>query len=220
MCGAGGDESMTEPIYHLAEPADWARSIDTYRPPSVDEEGFVHCSTASQLPRVARADYLDHNSLILLTIDPEGLDDETLVYEDLLGEGEEYPHVYGPLPTSAVIRTDPYLDHLEEGLWLQTRFDREWMDKILHPEFTEVGMSGSKYSRDDAINTPPGDLRPRLPHEDYSVCLIDEDVALVRYVSHDVYDGVERHAHRTSVWVNTNEGWRLRFHQGTPLARG
>jgi uncharacterized protein (DUF952 family) len=211
---------MTEPIYHLAEPADWARSIDTYSPPSIDEEGFVHCSTANQLPAMARANYLDHNGLILLTIDPEGLDDETLVYEDLLGVGEQYPHVYGPLPTSAVIRTDPYLDHLEEGLWLGTRFDREWMDKILHPEFSEVGMSGRKYSRDDAINIPTGDLRPRLPHEDYRVCLIDEDVALVRYISHDMFDGVERHAHRTSVWVNTNEGWRLRFHQGTPLAPG
>ncbi len=213
----GGSEPMTEPIYHLAEPADWARSIDTYSPPSVEAEGFVHCSTGRQLPAVARERYIDHNALILLTIDTEGLDDQTLVYEDLDGGGEQFPHVYGPLPTSAVVQTGPYLTHLEEGLWLETRFDGEWMDKILHPDFSEVGMSGRTYTRDDAVNTPPCDLQARLPHEALRVDLVDEDVALARYISHDTYDGVERHAHRTSVWVNTNEGWRLRFHQGTPL---
>ncbi len=67
------------------------------------------------------------------------------------------------------------------------------------------------------LNTLPGDLQARLPYEAYRVALVDEDVALVSYISHDTYDGVERHAHQTSVWVNTNEGWRLRFHQGTPL---
>lgn len=208
---------MTERIYHLAEPADWARSIDTYCPPSVEAEGFVHCSTAAQLPVVARERYIDHNGLILLTIDPELLDDQTLVYEELHGEGEQFPHVYGPLPTAAVVQTGPYLAHLEEGLWLETRFDREWIDKILHPEFSEVGMSGSTYTRSEVVDTALSDLRARLPHEDYRLNLIDEDVALVRYISHDTHDGTERHAHRTSLWVNTNEGWRLRFHQGTPL---
>lgn len=208
---------MTERIYHLAEPSDWARSVETYSPPSVEVEGFIHCSTADQLPVVARDKYIDHNGLILLTIDPDGLDDETLVFEDSYDDGEEFPHIYGALPCSAVAETGPYLAHLEEGLWLETRFDREWMDKMLHPEFSEVGMSGRTYTRTDAVDTPPGDLQVRLPHEDYRLDLVDEDVALVRYVSHDVYDGVERHAHRTSVWVNTNEGWRLRFHQGTPL---
>lgn len=208
---------MTEPIFHLAHPADWARSTDAYRPPSVEEEGFVHCSTAEQLREVARATYRGQNDLILLTIDPAALDDESLVYEDLYELGQEFPHVYGPLPTSAVTTTGPYLEHLEEGLWLETRFDPEWMDRILHPDFTEIGMSGQVHSRDATVETPPIDLEVSLPHESYRLELIDEDVALVRYVSHDTYDGVERRARRTSVWVNTNEGWRLRFHQGTPL---
>jgi uncharacterized protein (DUF952 family) len=65
---------LTEPIFHLAEPVDWAGSSDTYNPPSVDEEGFVHCSTADQLPGVAHDRFGDHNGLILLTIDPDGRD--------------------------------------------------------------------------------------------------------------------------------------------------
>lgn len=208
----------THPLFHLAEPVAWARSTDVYSPPSVEEEGFVHCSTGNQLPVVARERYLNHNGLILLTIDPEALDHEALVYEDLYGEGEEFPHVYGPLPTSAVVNTGPYLAHLEEGMWRKTRFDRDWMDRMLHPEFTEVGMSGNTYTRKETIDASrPKQFEAHLPLEAYRLELVDEDVAMARYVSHDTTDGVERHAERMSIWVNTNEGWRLRFHQGTPL---
>lgn len=206
---------MAEPIFHLADPGDWARSIDAYAPESVETEGFVHCSVADQLSRVAHDFYIWRNDLVLLTIDPHRLRSGTLVFEDLYDLGDEFPHVYGPLPTSAVVSTGPYLTHLEEGLWLDTRFDPQWMDRMLHPEFTEVAISGRTYTR--AESTAATDLEVSLPHEDYSLELIDEDVALVRYVSHDAVDGVERHAHRTSIWINTNEGWRLRFHQGTPL---
>lgn len=209
---------MTIHIFHLAEPAEWVRSTDVYSPPSVEEEGFVHCSTADQLPVVARERYIDHNGLILLTVDPDALDHETLVYEDVYGEGEEFPHVYGPLPTSAVVNTGPYLAHLEEGMWRDIRFDRDWMDRMLHPEFTEVGMSGNTYTRKETIEaSPPKQFEAHLPLEDYRLELIDEDVAMARYISHATTNGIERHAHRTSLWVNTNEGWRLRFHQGTPL---
>jgi len=212
----GHGEALNESIFHLAEPAEWARSTDTYSPANAEEVGFIHCSTAVQLPKVARELYGDHNALILLTIDPTALDRESLVYEDLDGLGQAFPHVYGPLPTSAVVATGPYLAHLEEGLWLETRFDPEWINRILHPDFEEVGMSGQVYSRDE---TPVvvSKLAAILPHEGYRLELIDEDVALVRYVSHDTSDGVHRHANRTSIWVNTNDGWQLRFHQGTPL---
>lgn len=116
-----------------------------------------------------------------------------------------------------MLETGPYLEHLEEGMWLEPRNDPEWMDRMLHPEFTEVGMSGSTHTRNETVAPPEAVIEVSLPHEGYRMDLIDEDVALVRYVSHDSYAGVERHAQRTSVWINTNDGWRLRFHQGTPL---
>lgn len=214
----GHDGTSSEPIFHLAEPADWARSTDTYTPTGAEGEGFIHFSTARQLPKVARELYGDRNDLILLTIDPTALDDESLVYEDLDGLGQDFPHIYGPLPTSAVVATGPYLAHLEEGLWLETRFDPEWMDRILHADFEEVALSGRVHSRDNTLGNPVSELDVTLPHEHYQLELIDEDVALVRYVSHDTSAGVHRHAHRTSIWLNTNDGWQLRFHQGTPLA--
>lgn len=209
---------MTQPIFHLARPGDWARSTDSYMPPSLEEHGFIHCSTQEQLSRVAHALFADDNDLILLTIAPDDLDNEALVYEDMYDLDEEFPHIYGPLPTSAVVATGPYLTHLEEGLWIpDKRFDRQWMGRILHPDFAEVGTSGQTYTRNEVLDTPRTRLDVRLPHEGYSLELIDEDVALVRYISQDIHDGVERHAHRSSIWINTNEGWQLRFHQGTPL---
>lgn len=209
---------MTEPIYHLASPDDWARSSERYFPPAFEEEGFIHCSTARQLTKVAHELFGDRNDLVLLTIDPDALDDETLVYEDLYGLGEEFPHIYDSLPTSAVRGTGPYLAHLEEGLWLpEKRFDRAWMDRILHAEYSEVGASGRISTREEILDTRPARFQARLPLKGYRLVLIDEDVALAGYISRDVYQAIQRTAHRTSIWVNTNDGWRLRFHQGTPL---
>ncbi len=67
------------------------------------------------------------------------------------------------------------------------------------------------------LDTPAESFTVDLPLEDYRLSLIDEDVALVRYISRVIDEGRPAPAHRTSVWVNTNQGWQLRFHQGTPL---
>lgn len=208
---------MTAPIYHLAEPGDWARSTETYQPSTFAEIGFIHCSEAEQVAPVARNLYRDHNGLILLTIDPSGIPEGVLVHEGLDGADEKYPHLYAPLPTAAVTATGPYLTHLEEGLWLDTRWDPQWMDRMLHPDFTEVGMSGRVHQRQETIDAAPMELENQLPLEDCRLEPVDEDVAMIRYISRARYDGVERRARRTSIWINTNDGWRLRFHQGTPL---
>lgn len=207
---------MSDRIFHLAEPGEWARSTDTYSPAGLEAEGFIHCSTSDQLHEVARRLYGDHNDLILLTVDPSALEPGVLVFESAEDTDQPYPHVYGPLPTAAVVSTGPYLEHLEEGLWLESRFDRGWMERILHPAFAEVGMSGRTYTRDETLDIPEQSLVVRLPHEDYRLDLVDDDVAMARYLSHETLAGVTRKAHRTSIWVNTNQGWRLRFHQGTP----
>lgn len=207
---------MTDPIYHLAEPKDWAASTDEYTAPSLDDEGFIHCSTIDQLSGTARQIFDGRNNLVLLTVDSRALGD-LVVYEDLYDSREEFPHVYGPIPTGAVLATGPYLTHLEEGLWLHSRFDRDWMERVLHPDFTGVGRSARRYTREEALNLEPYELSVELPLDQYRMNLIDEDVALVRYISKVISDGAVQTAERTSVWINTNEGWRLCFHQGTQL---
>lgn len=91
-------------IFHLAIADEW-RS-DPYRPPSLAQDGFIHCSTASQLIEVANDLYRGRPDLILLTIDPELLD-VPVVYEDCYDSGQRYPHVYGTITPGAVVDERP-----------------------------------------------------------------------------------------------------------------
>jgi len=49
---------------------------------------------------------------------------------------------------------------------------------------------------------------------------LSEGLALLTYRSASIgRDGeLADHAHRSSLWELTENGWRMRFHQGTPTA--
>jgi uncharacterized protein (DUF952 family) len=104
---------MTEAarILHLTERSLWeaARARGTYemstRGRTLQEEGFIHCSTRAQLPRVASflyGSYDGPDELVVLVVDPARLD-APLKYEAPEPGGEEFPHVYGPIPVAAVV---------------------------------------------------------------------------------------------------------------------
>jgi uncharacterized protein (DUF952 family) len=61
-------------IYHLAVLAGWDASASEYRGStlgrSLDDVGFIHCSTASQVRQVADLVYAGRDDVVLLTIDP------------------------------------------------------------------------------------------------------------------------------------------------------
>ncbi|MEU6740964.1 DUF952 domain-containing protein [Streptosporangium sandarakinum] len=100
-------------ILHLALAADWdaAREAGEYRISTLgrtlEEEGFIHaCADHDQLHAVARRYYGDvTDPLVLLTIDPTGLDVRLEVPD---GAQEAFPHLYGPLPLTAVVSATPY----------------------------------------------------------------------------------------------------------------
>ncbi|MFE2641953.1 DUF952 domain-containing protein [Streptomyces nigra] len=98
-------------ILHLTERSLWeaARERGAYeistRGRTLQEEGFIHCSTRAQLPKVAGflyGTYDGPDDLVVLVVDPERLD-VPLRYEVVEPGGEEFPHVYGPLPVGAVV---------------------------------------------------------------------------------------------------------------------
>jgi uncharacterized protein (DUF952 family) len=100
-------------IYHIAEAADWERAqrdgqyTMSTRGRTLAEEGFIHASTAAQVPLVAAAYYRDAPDLVLLVIDTERVGPE-LRYEQVPGQPDSYPHIYGPLNLDAVIETRPF----------------------------------------------------------------------------------------------------------------
>lgn len=110
------------------------------------------------------------------------------------------------------------LQALEEGLWIaETRFDMEWMERTLAPDFFEFGRSGRVYRREDTLAIESQPIDARLPLANLEARLVSPDVALVTYISAVTYDSVEDIGNRSSIWSRTGSGWQLRFHQGTPV---
>ena len=100
-------------IYHIAETADWEQAqrdgqyTMSTRGRTLAEEGFIHASTASQVALVANAFYQGEPDLLLLIIDTERVGPE-LRYEQVPGQPDPYPHIYGPLNLDAVLETRPF----------------------------------------------------------------------------------------------------------------
>jgi len=95
---------MTGPIYKLADRTEWtqARTSGAYAGSAVDRaDGYIHMSTAAQLAETARRHYAGRDGLVLAAIDPTALG-EALRWEASRG-GDLFPHLYGPLPLSAVM---------------------------------------------------------------------------------------------------------------------
>ncbi|MFC0039592.1 DUF952 domain-containing protein [Actinomadura rayongensis] len=101
-------------ILHIAEREHWdaARAADapytrSTRGRTLDDEGFVHCSSdEAQASAVLSRFYADvpPGDLILLVIDVSSLD-APVRHEP--ADGELFPHVYGPIPLHAVIEVRP-----------------------------------------------------------------------------------------------------------------
>jgi len=96
--------SAMDMIVKISTEQQWntAQEQGTYLHPSLDTEGFIHCSTPEQFEGVANRIYKGQQHLLLLVIDPTRLSSE-LKY-DLAKDGQLYPHIYGPLNLDAVIR--------------------------------------------------------------------------------------------------------------------
>lgn len=97
---------MSDYLYHITTAAEWenAQELGVYEAQGFEREGFIHCSYPHQLVGVSQRFFLGQSNLVILVIDPGSLDAEVVV-ENLQGEAELFPHVYGKIATSAVVKT-------------------------------------------------------------------------------------------------------------------
>lgn len=95
--------SMNKSLFHILkkEEADAAKASGSYIPANYSVEGFIHCSYASQVCKVAAHFYKAQENLVLLEIDKSVLTSK-VIDEDLYDAGEDFPHIYGELPWQAV----------------------------------------------------------------------------------------------------------------------
>jgi hypothetical protein len=95
---------------------------------------------------------------------------------------------------------------------LDVRRDRDRLEQLLTPDFTEIGVSGRIYDRLAIMVELQHDLDDiDIQARDFSARRVADDVILVHYET----DGPSGPAHRTSLWVRYFDSWRIAFHQGT-----
>lgn len=68
------------------------------------QDGFIHFSTAAQVAETAARHFAGQDDLLLVAVEADALGDG-LRYEPSRG-GDLFPHLYGPLPLSAVVAVD------------------------------------------------------------------------------------------------------------------
>lgn len=95
-----------KPILHITTPSAWteAQRIGEYTVPSLETEGFIHCSTASQVVAVAQRFYKGQRGLVLLILDSDRIRPEVRYEPGTDKPDELFPHIYGPLNLDAVTR--------------------------------------------------------------------------------------------------------------------
>jgi uncharacterized protein (DUF952 family) len=95
-----------ETILHITTADGWAaaQSDGELVTPSLEEEGFIHCSTFAQAEATANRIFRGSGDLLLLEVDIEALT-APLKWERATDAGDEFPHIYGPLNLDAVIGT-------------------------------------------------------------------------------------------------------------------
>lgn len=107
-----GDDRAEGPwIFHLAIVDEWENAVaaGSYDRSTLNislaEQGFIHCSFARQVQSIGDLLYAGRSDVVLLRIDPKQVEAEIRV-ENLDGGSSPFPHIYGPLPVTAVVSAD------------------------------------------------------------------------------------------------------------------
>lgn len=99
-------------LFHVADRTRWEASVaageytQSTRGMELADVGFIHLSTEAQVAGVLERFYAGVTDLVLLHIDETRLT-APVVFEDVPGAAEQFPHLYGALNVDAVTATSP-----------------------------------------------------------------------------------------------------------------
>lgn len=93
-------------ILHITTEPAWAKAREKgeLTTPSLEEEGFIHCSTYEQVESTADRIFKGSGDLLALEVEVAKLT-AALKWEQATDVGDEFPHIYGPLNADAVTGT-------------------------------------------------------------------------------------------------------------------
>ena len=100
-------------LLHLCTAPQWqaAQRSGELRPDSLRDAGFVHLSSPQQVHLPANRLYKGRTDLLMLRVDAARLSSPVRWESGVPGDpdGMVFPHLYGPLPTAAVMSASAYL---------------------------------------------------------------------------------------------------------------
>ncbi|SCX20438.1 DUF952 domain-containing protein [Agrobacterium rosae] len=100
---------INNPVIYKIVPTDlWrdAKEAGVFKGAAIDlKDGYIHFSTAAQVKETALKHFAGQDDLLLVAVDGSALGDK-LVFETSRG-GDLFPHLYAPLPLSAVLWETP-----------------------------------------------------------------------------------------------------------------
>jgi len=90
-------------IFHFIHLDEWSltKKLNKYEPHSIATDGFIHCCKQTQINELAIRLYKGQNDLLLLEINTNSIK-KPIIYEDLYGLNQLFPHLYGALNLNAI----------------------------------------------------------------------------------------------------------------------
>lgn len=90
-------------ILHITDQDTWhsAKKAGSYQADTLHSEGFIHCCLPDQVDGVMEKWFSGVDNLVVLEVETD-LVDARIVYENLEGGSEKFPHIYGPIPLKAI----------------------------------------------------------------------------------------------------------------------
>ncbi len=112
------------------------------------------------------------------------------------------------------------LEEMETSLHkYEVRTDLNKLRELLHPDFIEIGYSGSTHDYASIVSRLPTETRPdhTIWSQGFECFDLAPSVKLLLYKSAHLYPGgnLKRHSKRSSVWVNESGLWQIKYHQAT-----
>lgn len=104
-------------LYHIVEQEQAARAFEAgqYLPTNYAADGFIHCSFLRQVAGVLQRFYAGQiPEVSVWCVDRRSVEHLLRVEAGTDAPDELYPHIYGPIPTGAVLAQIPAREFLDE----------------------------------------------------------------------------------------------------------
>lgn len=110
------------------------------------------------------------------------------------------------------------LINLEEHLFkAETRASYDELDKLISDDFIEIGGSGVRFGKKEALERLPSELPPKIKASSFELRPLSPNCAQLLYKTMMVKNGdtTPIFSLRSSIWSLHNGRWQMSYHQGT-----